>query len=355
MADRNEKQVFISYSRFDYLDSNKQVIPGNAISKVMDAFNKAGITYWIDERGIYSGDEFVPLISKAIKACDVFLFISSAASNASDWTSNEIAAAYMYKKKIIPFRIDESTYNDSIIMFIAKLDYIDYNVNPDMAISRMVGSVLEYLKIKNFEKEKQEKEKENERKKKLQEQKKLISEIELSAAELDNDERDAELKRRRLINSVQNVGDEGERERLLNMIENSGSLYKKHKDEVQKLTGTIEQLTNERNCLKKDSYNTDNSHKNTGIARIFNGYNITISFLVLCILGLSFYFAISLHSKSEEVSYYQEQVDELQIQVDELQIRDSVLTDSILSLRNALSPITEIVQMSKESNNKIKK
>ena len=257
MADRNEKQVFISYSRFDYLDSNKQVIPGNAISKVMDAFNKAGITYWIDERGIYSGDEFVPLISKAIKACDVFLFISSAASNASDWTSNEIAAAYMYKKKIIPFRIDESTYNDSIIMFIAKLDYIDYNVNSDMAISRLVGSVLEYLKIQNFEKEKQEKEKENERKKKLQEQKKLISEIELSAAELDNDERDAELKRRRLINCVQNVEDEGERERLLNMIENSGSLYKKHKDEVQKLTGTIEQLTNERNCLKKDSYNTD--------------------------------------------------------------------------------------------------
>lgn len=90
--------------------------------------------------------------------------------------------------------------------------------------------------------------------------------------------------------------------------------------------------------MKKDSYNTDNSHKNTGIARIFNGYNITISFLVLCILGLAFYFAISLHSKSEEVNYYQELVDELQI---ELQIRDSVLTDSIFSLHNALSNITE--------------
>lgn len=31
MADRNEKQVFISYSRYDYLDSNKQVISGNNI------------------------------------------------------------------------------------------------------------------------------------------------------------------------------------------------------------------------------------------------------------------------------------------------------------------------------------
>ena len=241
MAENVGKRVFISYSRFDYLDSNKQVIPGNTISKIMDAFNNVGISYWIDEKGIYSGDEFVPLISKAIKACDIFLFISSKASNASDWTSNEIAAANMYKKKIIPFRLDDSTYNDSIIMFIAKLDYIDYNANPENAISRLVSSVLEYLQALDSERERKEKEKEFEKKKREQQQKKIISDIEISAAELDNDERGAEIKRRYLINSVQNVEDEKERNRLLELIDNSGPLYKKHKDDVLALTHKLDE------------------------------------------------------------------------------------------------------------------
>ena len=55
--------VFISYSRRDYVDENRQVIPGNVISKIKELFQANQITYWIDEEGISSGDAFATVIA----------------------------------------------------------------------------------------------------------------------------------------------------------------------------------------------------------------------------------------------------------------------------------------------------
>ena len=137
--------VFISYSRKDYVDEQKNVIPGNIISKIKDALTDAGINYWFDEKGVFSGDEFAPIIAKAIKNCEIFLFVSTEYSNESEWTSNEIATAYMYKKRIIPFLIDDSIYNDSVIMYLAKLDYIKYAGNPEIAFSRLISSIKKQI------------------------------------------------------------------------------------------------------------------------------------------------------------------------------------------------------------------
>ena len=137
--------VFISYSRKDYVDENKKVIPGNIVSQIKEAFDANKITYWMDEDGIYSGDEFAKIIAKIIKQSKVLLFISTKNSNASEWTSDEIATARMYKKKIIPFKYDDSFYNEEIIIFIAKLDFVDYQANPEQAINKLVGSIKKYL------------------------------------------------------------------------------------------------------------------------------------------------------------------------------------------------------------------
>lgn len=146
--------VFISYSRKDYIDfETKNVIPDNVISKIKEAFIENSITFWIDEDGVYSGDAFAPVITENIRSSKIFLFISSENSNISEWTSNEIAVAHMYKKKIIPFRIDNSVYNDSIIMYVARLDYIDYKVNPKRAIGRMVESITKVLRDSQAEEE----------------------------------------------------------------------------------------------------------------------------------------------------------------------------------------------------------
>ena len=56
--DNNKCEVFISYSRADYIDAERNVIPGNAISMIKEAFDEAGVTYWFDEEGIYSGQNF---------------------------------------------------------------------------------------------------------------------------------------------------------------------------------------------------------------------------------------------------------------------------------------------------------
>lgn len=117
--------VFISYSRKDYKDENNNIIEGNAISKLKNTLKKNNISFWFDEDGIYSGDAFAPVIAKNIRSAKIFIFVSSENSNKSEWTGNEIATAHEFKKKIIPFRIDDSTYNESVILYIAKLDYIN--------------------------------------------------------------------------------------------------------------------------------------------------------------------------------------------------------------------------------------
>lgn len=69
--------VFISYSRRDYVDENYNVIPGNAIAEIQNVFDENGITYWFDKDGIYSGQEFIEIITGAIAESKMLIFISS--------------------------------------------------------------------------------------------------------------------------------------------------------------------------------------------------------------------------------------------------------------------------------------
>ena len=159
-----EYDVFISYSRKDYVDEKNQVLPDNVISKIKEVFDANGITYWFDEDGVYSGDAFAPVIARNIKASKMFLFISSVNSNASMWTSSEIATAHTYKKKILPFKYDDSVYNDAVILYIATLDFIEYRTNPQKALGRLVSSVTAYLKEEKDRQEQERLEKERQRK-----------------------------------------------------------------------------------------------------------------------------------------------------------------------------------------------
>ena len=136
--------VFISYSRKDYVDEQGNVLPDNILSKIKKALKENGISYWFDKEGIYSGDEFASVLTRAIRESSVFLFVSSANSNSSRWTSNEISTALEFKKKIIPFRIDNSPYNDSVMMKIISFDYIDCK-DEQKAINKLLRAVKHNL------------------------------------------------------------------------------------------------------------------------------------------------------------------------------------------------------------------
>ena len=136
--------VFISYSRKDYVDTLGKPYNDNIITKIKETLSKNGISYWFDEDGIYSGEEFASVITQAIRTSKLFLFVSSANSNLSRWTSNEISTALEYKKIIIPFRIDDSPYNDSIMMKIVSFDRIDCKEH-SLALSKLLRAIRHHL------------------------------------------------------------------------------------------------------------------------------------------------------------------------------------------------------------------
>ena len=160
--------VFISHSRRDYVDENYNVIPGNAIAEIQNVFDENGITYWFDKDGIYSGQEFIEIITGAIAESKMLIFISSKHSNESMWTAGEIFEALDGEKAIIPVKIDNCQYNKKFKLLIRPLDYIDYQENPQNALKdllRAINKVKEDIAQKQREEEKLRQEKEAEAKK----------------------------------------------------------------------------------------------------------------------------------------------------------------------------------------------
>lgn len=175
--EQTKYDVFISYSRKDYIDDHENVIPNNEVSKIMRALTNAGITYWIDMEGIYSGDKFTEILPKLIKSAPIFVYLSTFNANKSKYTSKEIAIADEYGKYIIPVRIDMTPYSDKVIFRIADVSYIKYAVNPAKGREDLVRSIKEFLK-KEKENELKKKEKERLRKEELEHQCKLQKEEE---------------------------------------------------------------------------------------------------------------------------------------------------------------------------------
>lgn len=163
--------VFISYSRKDYVDEHENVIPNNEVSKIMKTLTDAGITYWIDKEGIFSGEKFTEELPKIIKSVPIFVYLSTANANKSKYTSKEIAIADEYGKYIIPVRIDMTPYSDKVIFRIADVSFIKYAVNPTKGREDLVKSIKAFLKKKK-ENELQKKEEERQREEELDRQRK---------------------------------------------------------------------------------------------------------------------------------------------------------------------------------------
>lgn len=136
--------VFISYSSRDRYDSFGRPIPGNIIDKITAELDKEGISYWIDKNGLSGGTTFPSEIAKQIRNAKCMVYVSSANSNASSWTMNEIATANTYGKPIIPFRYDLSSYNPSIMIYLAAVHYILYPGNA-MALQQLTNAIKKIL------------------------------------------------------------------------------------------------------------------------------------------------------------------------------------------------------------------
>lgn len=253
--ERNKYDVFISYSRKDYKDENGNVIPGNVVSKIKDALDEAGISFWFDENGIHHGDDFGEKIVDNIEDSEIFIFLSTLNSNSSKWTKKEISVAHELDKTIIPVRIDNSRYDRAVMFKISDLDYLDYEKNPEEGVKNLVKTVKHYLE----EKQKQErikKEKEEElRKRELL--KREIQEVESKIKELELKELEVEVFRKSVLLRIEKISDETQRKRLVEIVNenvflNKAEIEAKNKIIIE-LKSTADELKEEIMKLHKEA------------------------------------------------------------------------------------------------------
>ena len=202
--EQTKYDVFISYSRKDYVNEKGNVIPNNEVSKIKEALTKAGITYWFDEEGIYSGDNFTEKIVTNIEVSRIFVFLSTYSSNISKWTCREIACADELKKYIIPVRIDQTPYNKKVMFRIADLDYIDYSQNSEKGLHDLISSIQTFL-INEKEKEKQKIAAEEVKRKREEAQKKHDRQINYLHSEIDKLELECAEKEKLLLQQQHQV------------------------------------------------------------------------------------------------------------------------------------------------------
>ena len=132
--------IFVSYSRKD----------SNRVQTIVNELQNNGYKIWIDKEGIESGDAFKAVIVKAIKKAEVFLFFSSLEASKSSWTVKEVNVAVYLKKVIIPVKLDNSEYDDSVLLDLAGLDFIDLTneAKHDFAVKKLVKALKK--KISNI-------------------------------------------------------------------------------------------------------------------------------------------------------------------------------------------------------------
>ena len=142
IMEQESYDVFISYSRKDYVDKEGKEIPGNVISIIRETMQKHGISYWMDEEGNLTAKKLASIIAGNIRESTAFLFVCSKNSVASRWVERELSVADTNDKHIIPFICDDSYKDDKVIMYTASVSRIEYYTNPEKALNKLV-SVIE--------------------------------------------------------------------------------------------------------------------------------------------------------------------------------------------------------------------
>ena len=134
-------EVFISYSRKDT----------KVADRVCKAFDKAGITYFIDREGISGGYEFPVVLAEAIIECRLVLFLGSKNAYESKYTNSELTFAFNEKPKnsILPYVIDGSTMPPALRFVFSSINWRTIESHP--IETTLVSDVLNLLGRKPHE------------------------------------------------------------------------------------------------------------------------------------------------------------------------------------------------------------
>lgn len=131
--------VFISYSRKDL----------SVVKQICSLFCANGISFWLDQKNVSAGGEFLGDIVQAIKDCRITLFISSSNSNNSLYTAKEVALAFNEGKYIIPYKIDSSSFNKNLELVLCNLNWMEAIPFDERKALDLVASIRSLLTGEN--------------------------------------------------------------------------------------------------------------------------------------------------------------------------------------------------------------
>ena len=134
--------VFISYSRKDTAVADR----------ICAAFDRAGISYFVDRQDISGGFEFPVVIAEAILDSSIILFLASRNSYGSKFTNAELTFAFNEKPKnsILPYIIDGSTMPPALRFVFSSINWRTIESHPIDTV--LVDDVLNLIGGKKHEK-----------------------------------------------------------------------------------------------------------------------------------------------------------------------------------------------------------
>lgn len=109
-AEAPSGSVFISYKSEERAQAEA----------VRDFLTVAGYPCWMAPESIPGGQNYLSVITKAIRSCSAVVFMYSALSQASGWCQDELSVARSYGKTVIPYRTTVFEANDAMTFLLSR-------------------------------------------------------------------------------------------------------------------------------------------------------------------------------------------------------------------------------------------
>ena len=130
--------VFISYS-----SKNKTVV--DALCHFLE---EKKIRCWMAPRDILPGQNYAEAIAQAMSKVKVFILVYSNSSLSSQWVQSETNLAVSKKKIIIPFRLDDCSFEGTAMeLYLNDRHWIDAIPDPAKAFGNVAEAIFSFLRI----------------------------------------------------------------------------------------------------------------------------------------------------------------------------------------------------------------
>ena len=140
MEKQKKYDVFISYARKDSVIADE----------ICQAFDRVGVTYFIDRKGMGGTANYVTKIAEEIDNSKAMLLLASANSYKSKYVSIELHYAFNHDVVVLPYALDETPVPKDFEILLIHANWHYYNEDP--IIPNLLASVSELVNKTIYEK-----------------------------------------------------------------------------------------------------------------------------------------------------------------------------------------------------------